>query len=434
MTIRWQPSLGVIVCLATAAYVTAQDKPHEPTITLEQTLHFLSEDAGDVVVQPGTYSIEPTKDSKLRLVRKDAPAAIVVQTVETTHDERLSAAVALVIPSDEDTVHIVLLTPDNKALDAAGSPSGARPRATAIGPVTQVQIKQAFTAKVPGEVRIAGAPPAPILLSPAEGTAINGPTVSFTWQAGRGSPAPTSYKVCVTPEGQPCTSPLAWNHPGLGQPTLTGTTLQRDLPASLYQGKLLSWTVAACAPNPSLPVLGGGTAVSCTYAPPRPLSWLLPPPRLHQAEDNVILSGFRPPLGILRAVPGADSYLFCISKPGIACPTTNTSNPNTVVVRVSGGLISWMPGQDLTQFAGLTVHWTAAACNALFGCVYQQAVRALTFPPALVPLHIRNRSQFDVNEVWLVRGGGPGTPLSEKCSHAIFLDTRFTAQRLAPTS
>lgn len=31
--------------------------------------------------------------------------------------------------------------------------------------------------------------------------------------------------------------------------------------------------------------------------------------------------------------------------------------------------------------------------------------------PVLSPIYIRNWSQYDVNEVWLVRGGGPGVPL-----------------------
>jgi hypothetical protein len=90
------------------------------------------------------------------------------------------------------------------------------------------------------------------------------------------------------------------------------------------------------------------------------------------------------------------------------------SNPNTLVVQISGVPYQWTPTYDLTQFAGQTLHWTAAACNGVTGCVYQQSVRQMTFPPLLSPLYIRNWSQYDINEVWLVRGGGPGVPLERQ--------------------
>lgn len=123
----------------------------------------------------------------------------------------------------------------------------------------------------------------------------------------------------------------------------------------------------------------------------------------------------RPTLSVIP-VDGAATYLFCISRPGVACPSNPLQSPATVVAQVSSYYRQWTPGQDLTQFTGQTVNWTAGACSASLGCVYQQNVRELTFPPTMVPVYVRLNSQFDVNEVWIVRGGGPGYPRIEEAS------------------
>ena len=100
------------------------------------------------------------------------------------------------------------------------------------------------------------------------------------------------------------------------------------------------------------------------------------------------VNSLRPSFTLRGSVTGAEYYVFCISKPGVTCPTVATNNPNTIVEKVQGRL-HYRPTQDLTQFRDHTVHWTAAACNSVFGCMYQQTVRAVTItsrtPPARDP-------------------------------------------------
>ena len=63
-----------------------------------------------------------------------------------------------------------------------------------------------------------------------------------------------------------------------------------------------------------------------------------------------------------------------------------------------------------------TLHLTIAAGAALGGrsleLVFPGTMisKPFTVAQTLAPMYVRNWSQYDVNEVWLVRGGGPGVP------------------------
>jgi len=68
MALRWQLALCFMICLSAAVYVTAQDSPPLTTLTIDQPLHFLKENGGDVFLEPGTYRLEATQEHLLRLV------------------------------------------------------------------------------------------------------------------------------------------------------------------------------------------------------------------------------------------------------------------------------------------------------------------------------------------------------------------------------
>lgn len=102
------------------------------TVTLDRAIHFTAPDGTDVVAEAGTYSVQPTGISSLRLFPQTEQPAIEIQTETTIHEETISAPTALLIAEEgqEDEMHLVLLLPDGQGLDTVGTFSGTRSRAT----------------------------------------------------------------------------------------------------------------------------------------------------------------------------------------------------------------------------------------------------------------------------------------------------------------
>lgn len=119
------------VTIACVALATAQAPA---TITLDRGIHLFQTDGADVLVSPGTYSVEAAGADALRLVSAESHRDILLRAVPTGHDERVAEPRALSIPDEQepDLIHLVLLLPDGKALDAVGSYSGIRTRAGAL--------------------------------------------------------------------------------------------------------------------------------------------------------------------------------------------------------------------------------------------------------------------------------------------------------------
>lgn len=74
--------------------------------------------------------------------------------------------------------------------------------------------------------------------------------------------------------------------------------------------------------------------------------------------------------------------------PGVACPTLPVDSNQTLVIATNRFTTLYTPpnDQELSRFAGSTVHWTAAACNAASGCLYQQAVESVRIAPSPPPV------------------------------------------------
>jgi hypothetical protein len=224
--------------------------------------------------------------------------------------------------------------------------------------------------------RIGPAPP--ILQYPAEGLVARlsypgNVDLTFGWQPGEGGQAPTRFLVCVAELGQACSAPSAWVFPVAGAPPITSTSYRARLPAA-FQGKRLQWTVAACAPSP-LPAPAGGRDI-CSYAAPRRLDWPLPAPALGLPAGDVSAS-LRPTFTV-EVVPGAEWYLFCLARPGTACPTEATHQPGDKIEGVPDAIVAevrqashYAPPNDLEQYRSRLMLWSAAACNAAMGCTYQ---------------------------------------------------------------
>jgi hypothetical protein len=100
-------------------------------VRFERSIYFADPDGRQVLAQPGLYAVTVTAEgSRLRLYPAGGAAPLTLATETTHHEETKPPLPLALILSDEDEVHVVLLLPERKALDARGSYSGARPSGT----------------------------------------------------------------------------------------------------------------------------------------------------------------------------------------------------------------------------------------------------------------------------------------------------------------
>lgn len=142
-------------------WALAQQTATLATVTLDRSIHFIASDGSDIEVQAGTYHVESAGESRLRLSSTDGGASLLIEAASVSHSESLELPIALTVPSDEDSTHVVLLLPDKTALDAAGSASAVRSRAT-LSPLPGAQLKQAYGSQLAkaGALRQSGRPAA----------------------------------------------------------------------------------------------------------------------------------------------------------------------------------------------------------------------------------------------------------------------------------
>jgi len=117
-------------------------------LTLDQAVHFLAADGGDVLVQPGTYQLEVAEEW-LRLVPSERKDALLLEAMRTQHDEDLKAAKAVSQSGEADEHRIVLLLPGGKGLEAIGSVSGVRSRGVRRTPISRTRTQQRQVSRLP---------------------------------------------------------------------------------------------------------------------------------------------------------------------------------------------------------------------------------------------------------------------------------------------
>ena len=105
--------------------VSSRERP--TTVRLERSIHFTDPDGSHVLAQPGSYAVSVTAGgSRLRLYPAGGANPLTLVTRTTLHKEVDTPLPLALILSREDEVHVALLLPGTKALDAQGSYSGAR--------------------------------------------------------------------------------------------------------------------------------------------------------------------------------------------------------------------------------------------------------------------------------------------------------------------
>ncbi|MFN0167939.1 MAG: hypothetical protein ACKV22_16055 [Bryobacteraceae bacterium] len=385
----------VAFALTVATATRAAAQVDAPTVMIERSVHFLDVKGSDVVILPGVYVVEWTVEDQLRLRSLGSPFIAALRTNATTHNKRIAKETALSVRVGQDEHRILMLLPDKTALEAVGGYTQPRRRESPLRRLTQVQLNQALRS----QPQIANGPPPPVLVSPPPSHALTTPRVIFEWRGGTGrAAAPAYYEICVTVAGSPCTSGDAVNYrwvedadritipissPPSSGTRITGTRFEVQL-RPFFQSKALEWLVRACAPGVAKSTLGSAAPVICTQSGPRALSWTFAAPVL--SPISRFASHFRPTFD-WSVVPAADSYIFCISAPGVACPVQPADTSQTLVIATNRFTTFYTPPSDreLNRFSGQTVHWTAAACAASIGCLYQQNVQSVRIGPPPQP-------------------------------------------------
>jgi hypothetical protein len=159
-------------CSRSSESLTVSEAATASMITLEKAVHFSAPDGAPLAVDPGDYVIAPG-DRSLRLNLLGSESTILVAASSGTHEKKVATPTALSFAEEgaehADIHHIVLLLPDGKSLDAAGSYSGIATRGLkerlAQRPLVQkaIQAKENIQARV--HDRLFGPPP-PFSLGP----------------------------------------------------------------------------------------------------------------------------------------------------------------------------------------------------------------------------------------------------------------------------
>ena len=123
---RWVTVAALLLLLP--AWAATPDEESPTILRFERSIYFADPDGGQVLGQPGLYAVTVTADgSRLRLYPAGGAAPLTLATEITHHEETKSPLPLALALSEEDEVHVVMLLPERKALDARGSYSGARP-------------------------------------------------------------------------------------------------------------------------------------------------------------------------------------------------------------------------------------------------------------------------------------------------------------------
>ena len=95
------------------------------TISLEKTVQFEDPHGEDVLVSPGTYSVEAVGKEALQLIPKDSTTPVTIQADQGSYEANMPVATAASIPGQEgvlaNTHLVILFLPDGHTLQAIGA-------------------------------------------------------------------------------------------------------------------------------------------------------------------------------------------------------------------------------------------------------------------------------------------------------------------------
>jgi hypothetical protein len=100
----------------------ATESAGPPMVELPVAIHFIAPEGSDVSVTAGVYRVEQAAGTRLQLASDATQTTQEIPATSFTHEETLTAPLAFAVREKEqaDAVHLLLLLPGGKGLDAAG--------------------------------------------------------------------------------------------------------------------------------------------------------------------------------------------------------------------------------------------------------------------------------------------------------------------------
>lgn len=107
---------------ATSPTQAAVSAAQLPGVQLGTSMRFAAPDGTEQLVPAGTYRLERAEGTHLRLVTGTPQTVREISATAFTHEETLTAPLSFIVREveHEETVHLLLMLPDGKGLDAAG--------------------------------------------------------------------------------------------------------------------------------------------------------------------------------------------------------------------------------------------------------------------------------------------------------------------------
>ena len=138
--------VGVMAWSMVGSLAFAQDETTAPLLTLDQPVHFIGPDGGDLKIPPGTYRVELAEEW-LRLTPRteNRRQSHLIEASGISHEEETVHPVVLATPGEqEDDFHLLLLLPDGRGREAIGTYSGVRPRGISRRRLSRTKVSRAF--------------------------------------------------------------------------------------------------------------------------------------------------------------------------------------------------------------------------------------------------------------------------------------------------
>src|SRR5262245_16828461 len=143
----WKLAVCIVSLLCACTTVLQPERQEPLSITIGESIHFLSEDGEDVTASADTYDLEQAGPRQLRLVHQshaEAAHPLVIDAVPISLGESVSERVVLHVLWKEEEHHLILLSRSGDGLEAIGFASGIRSRGSPPGPLPRSVVKDAL--------------------------------------------------------------------------------------------------------------------------------------------------------------------------------------------------------------------------------------------------------------------------------------------------
>jgi len=155
---RYLLAIALVMALVPTGQASGSKPSPSPTVTLDRPVHFVDPEGHDITVQGGAYRVEAAEASRLRLLPADGKAILLIQGQPLVHEETVPGPLALSIPQEDGTVHVLLLLPGGKGVDAVGSINGLHQRGVLSKVLTSDHVKLYAALKLDQMAKAAPAP------------------------------------------------------------------------------------------------------------------------------------------------------------------------------------------------------------------------------------------------------------------------------------